>query len=63
MKQLVSRCKKRVQESCNDVYDSIDCSAAWSFCADATAGLFERKQIVLDEVRGLSTDVHRDQSL
>ncbi|EJD07214.1 alpha/beta-hydrolase [Fomitiporia mediterranea MF3/22] len=32
MKQTVPRCEKRQQEACLDHFDSIDCTAAFSFC-------------------------------
>ncbi|KAI0686213.1 serine carboxypeptidase [Earliella scabrosa] len=40
MKQLVPRCQKKVQQSCKDVMDHIDCAAAWNFCWDAFTQLF-----------------------
>ncbi|RDB27312.1 Carboxypeptidase Y [Hypsizygus marmoreus] len=37
MKQVVPRCEKRLKESCLDVYDEIDCTAASTFCANELA--------------------------
>ncbi|KAI0714521.1 serine carboxypeptidase [Earliella scabrosa] len=35
MKELVPKCQKRIQQSCKDKLDHIDCSAALKFCEDS----------------------------
>lgn len=40
MKQLVPRCEQRLQRSCRDVLDRIDCAEAWSFCYAAFDAVF-----------------------
>ena len=41
MKQVLSRCKKRVQAYCKDVYDSISCDSAVVACEEATTAFFQ----------------------
>ncbi|KAG5734170.1 Carboxypeptidase Y [Termitomyces sp. T112] len=35
LKQLIPRCKKWIKESCIDIFDNINCRAAYDFCDDA----------------------------
>ncbi|KAI0673817.1 serine carboxypeptidase [Trametes maxima] len=42
LKQIVPRCAKRVQQSCKDTLDDLDCGAALTFCEDHLAALFQR---------------------
>ncbi|KAI0807995.1 serine carboxypeptidase [Fomes fomentarius] len=35
MKGLVPRCAKRIKAGCRDIYDDIECTAAWNFCNEA----------------------------
>ncbi|TBU28169.1 serine carboxypeptidase [Dichomitus squalens] len=43
MKQLLPRCEKRYKESCEDVFDAIDCNAATEFCDRSLNGLLYNK--------------------
>lgn len=54
MKQLVPRCQKRMQQSCKDVVDAIDCSSAWEFCWTSFASLFESELFRLSKMRSSS---------
>ncbi|KAI0744981.1 serine carboxypeptidase [Earliella scabrosa] len=40
MRQLLPRCEQRLQKSCRDVLDRIDCGEAWSFCWNAFPAAF-----------------------
>ncbi|KAI0368897.1 serine carboxypeptidase [Pilatotrama ljubarskyi] len=42
MKQILPRCAKRLQESCKDTSDYIDCSAAYNYCGDTFGAFLER---------------------
>ncbi|KAI0778827.1 serine carboxypeptidase [Trametes elegans] len=42
LRQIVPRCEKRLQESCRDTLDDIDCRAAHQFCDGAFGALFAR---------------------
>ncbi|KAI0756370.1 serine carboxypeptidase [Daedaleopsis nitida] len=41
LKQLVPRCKKKMQESCKDILDHIDCGSSFEFCATSFMSLFD----------------------
>ncbi|OJT03086.1 Carboxypeptidase Y -like protein [Trametes pubescens] len=42
LKQLYPRCAQRLQKSCKDTVDDIDCRSAFEFCEDAFTGLFQK---------------------
>lgn len=41
MKQLLPRCERRIQTSCIDVLDTIDCQSAWQFCWNSFTPFFQ----------------------
>ena len=63
MKQLVPRRQKKVQQSCKDIMDHIDCAVAWNFCWDAFASLFQSEYLWMTRRIRSTLINYRDQSI
>lgn len=51
LKQLYPRCAQRLQVSCKDTLDDIDCRSAFGFCEDSFTGLFESELAYICAIR------------
>lgn len=61
LKQLYPRCAQRLQKSCKDTLDDIDCRSAFEFCEDSFTGLFESEFAYTCAIRLPLADGNRTQ--